>query len=454
MKPSKKKSWFREGRWGLSFKDGKLYEFTERHVLVMQGWPDPRAWFKRRSHGWRPTRKWADALFSDPLFLDKKPLPEKPTRPFVLPGGQMILPGIMITAEYRALRAYGDHVARTAFINLIPEEIRQELQRYGDRRWHLMNILARCPGALDLSRSNPALLFALASNWAFHRPAVTQPVRAARSLVWKKQKAIQEWLGFPGTEPVRRLLAKITPEAVNVEGLLYLRDALLNPAYVKLLSPLPKLNRAALMLAADRRTIEHVTPKLLEDTLENPTAKTFSGELDGRQDVYKLMVDTVRMANRVNWEKCPKTFCSVKRVQTVHDDLAPRLDLLRLRKEYNIPDRFSDPPFLGTEHIIPLTTPEEMFREGYLQKNCVGSYVCPVAEGWEYMYRVAQPVRATLSIAFEAGAWVSREFYKACNQPIEAGMRKEILTALFRSPRTEQAKRPKITALTACSQSS
>lgn len=53
------KSDFKEGRAGLAFKDGKLYEFTKRHVLVVTGGDDQRAWFKRRSHGWkwgRPAR--------------------------------------------------------------------------------------------------------------------------------------------------------------------------------------------------------------------------------------------------------------------------------------------------------------------------------------------------------------------------------------------------------------
>ena len=440
MKQASKKSGFHEGRWGLSFKNGKLYEFTNKHVLVMKGWPQPMAWFKRRSHGWRPTRKWADVLLSEPLFLKKTPPPEKPTRPFVLPGGQMILPGVVIREELRALRMYRDHVAWTAFIGMIPGEIQQELQKYSDRRWHLMNIFARCPGALDLSRSNPALLFALASNWVFHKPAVTQPVRAARSLVWKKQKTIQEWLGFPGTEPVRRLLAKITPDAVNVEGLIYLRDAIRNPACLKLLSHLPKLNRAALMLASDRRTMEHVTPRLLEDTLENPTAKTCSEEIDGHQDIHKMTLDTVRMAEILDWEKCPRTFCSVKRVQAVHDEIAPRLDVVRLRKKYNIPDRFHDPPFQGTEHIIPLTTPEEMFREGHLQKNCVGLYVFNVMSGSEYLYRVTQPVRATLAVVIKASSWVPDQIFKACNEPIEADVRHEIFSALFQSPRPQPAK--------------
>jgi len=355
----------------------------------------------------------------------------------------MILSGIVIPEERWARREYSDHVTRTAFINMIPDEIRLELQRYTDRRWHLMSILARCPGAIDLSRSNPALLFALASNWAFHKPAVTQPMRAARSLVWKKQKTIQEWLGFPGTEPVRRVLAKISSDALDIEGLLYLRDALRNPACLRLLSHLPRLNRASVMLASDRRVMNHVTPRLLEDTLEQPPVANTScwGECDPT-DIYRLMMDTIRMANIVDWKKCPRTFCSVKRVRTVHDELAPRMDVLRIKEKYNIPDRFRDPPFTGTENIIPLTTPEELCREGYLQKNCLGSHVFSVLRGREYVYRVEHPVRATLAVVVRDGFWTPDQFYKACNDPVDQETKRRIFTALFstRRPVTQPAK--------------
>ena len=430
-----RKSHFHEGLWGLACKDGKLYEFSDSHVLVMKGWPDPRAWFKRRSHGWKPTRKWADVLLSQPAFIDKTPAPAKPTQPFALPNGQMILTGVVIPEERRARREYSDHVARTAFIDMIPETIRLELQRYSNRRWHLLNILARCPNSLDLSRSNPALLFALASNWAFHKPAVAKPIRAVRRLIGKKEKVIQEWLGFPATEAVRKLLAKIEPDAVNVEALLYLREALQNPVCLKLLRHLPRLNRQVVMLASDRRLMDHVTPRLLQDVISRSTQMTPDDETFESQDVYRLMLDTVRMATIVDWEKCPQKFCSLKRLQAIHDELSPRMDAALLKKKYNLPDKFGEPPFPGTEHIVPIRTPEEMFREGYLQKNCVGSYVLPVAEGAEYVYRVEQPIRATLSVVLKSGAWEPSQLFKGCNVPVDPETKRQIFGELFKTRR-------------------
>jgi len=440
MKRQGHKSDFHAGRQGRAYKNGKLYEFSDKHVLVMKGWPDPRAWLKRRSHGWIHTRKWADDFLSEFLFPSSEKAPPKPECPFVLPDGQMILPGIVVRDEWIARVEYNNFTVCAAYFDRIPEDVRQELLRYRSRRWHLLNVFARCPGAMDLSHSNPALLYALASNWAFHLPAVKKPMRAVRELVWKKQRAIQEWLGFPGTEPVRRMLAKISADALDVESLLYLRRALEQPECLKLLGHLKKLNRTAVMMASDRRVRNHVTPRLIEEVLEPGAGEIKTGDVyEMKTDNYRRLVDTVRMAELVNWEKCPRKFHSVKRIQAVHDEIAPRMEVEKLRKRYNIPDRFHEPPFKGTEHIVPLRTPEEMFQEGHMQKNCVGSHVFSVMQGKEYVYRVEQPVRATLAVVYTAGSWVPDEFQKSCNRPVDDWMRREVFGELFRTRRSSNS---------------
>jgi hypothetical protein len=440
-----RKTHFQQGAWGVACKNGKFYEFTDRHVLVMKGWPDPRAWYKRRSHSWRPTRKLADAIFSRRDFVEGTNVPKEPCYPFVLPDGQIALPGLSYE-ESRMRTECSEYAARTAFMDQVPDDIRQELQRYSNRRWHMLNLFARCPGSIDLSRSNPALAFAMASNWVFHKPAVQRPMRAARTCVWKKQKAILEWLGFPGTESVRKTLAKISANALNIEMLLYLRTAIVNPVCAKLLSHLPRLGHETVMIASNRHLMPHVTPKLLEDVLANehklvaPTGR----EKESRKVHYELLSDTLRMANIVDWEKCPTIFCSLKRARSIHDEPASKMGLARLKKRFIIPDRFDDPPFCGTEHIVPLTTPEEVCREGQLQKNCVAAYLPHISNGDEYIYRVEQPVRGTLSIVYNAGKWKSDQFYKACNQPVADAVYRDVFSRLFASRRNKNNIRPVI----------
>jgi len=257
------KSDFKEGRWGYAFKNGKLYSFEPRHVLVMTPWPDPRAWYKRRSHGWRPNRKLADELFSKNLF-SAEDIDLLPDVPDVDPSGQRLMTAILKEAENWSLKVQRRNTqVMGSYFDAIPGDVRSELLKYSERKWHLLNMFARCPGAMDLSHSNPALLYALASNWIFHKPAVQRPIRAARSLMNKKQKHILSWIGFPGTETARRIMAKVVPRSLSINALLYLRDGLIDPQIVKTLFHLERINAGALRLVTDARFRPHVTPQLL-----------------------------------------------------------------------------------------------------------------------------------------------------------------------------------------------
>ena len=54
---------FKPGKYGSFVKDGKLFDFSPEHILVMAPWPDPRAWVKTSGTGFRVTRKHADEFF-------------------------------------------------------------------------------------------------------------------------------------------------------------------------------------------------------------------------------------------------------------------------------------------------------------------------------------------------------------------------------------------------------
>lgn len=426
------KSDFKPGRWGYAFKDGKLYEFTPRHVLVLSGWPDPRAWLKRRSHNWRATRKHADAFFSTAVrpvavadHLDAEPA--------ALPSGQYLLPGVYEDSEYGAELEQRDERIILEFIGTIPARIHTALCRYGTRKWHALNLLARCPGAEDLETANPALFYALASSWVFHKPAVRSPIRSARRLVSRKQKHILEWLGFPATETARRILVKIAPQSLSIESLLYLRNALHGDEFVvRTLSHLPHINAVVIRLATDPKYRSVITPRLLADV----------GAEDGQHaayaSVFRLLQDTLRMAELVDWHHCPRQFCSLKRLKDVHDELAGTLTPGELAEKLQLPARFQNPPFAGTENIVPITTPDDLYIEGYQMANCVGSHAVLVATGKEYVYRVLSPVRATLSIRREEGnTWSPGEVAAIRNAPLPESLSAQVYAALFASLRKQ-----------------
>ncbi len=374
----------------MAFKNGKLYSFAPKYALVMSAWSDPRAWLKRASHGWKASRKWPDEHFSPSLFAKGAEYQPAVDDPQVGP-----------TPEWWEAIARRQHAVQGAYFDLIPDSVRADLLRYDKRKWHLLNLMARCPGADDLSRSNPALAYALASNWVFHKPAVLHPMRSARSLVNRKQKRILEWLGFPATEPVRRILAKIEPKSLSVITLLYLRKALADPWVTRTLSHLDRINASALVLTTNPRFREHVTPRLIEDV------SLVAGEDRNYAPVLGLFKDTLRMAARDDWQGCPRQFASLHRLQTVHDELAGQLGTDWRQQPF--PERFPPPPFSGTPTILPVRTPFDLVEEGKVMHHCVAIHAYTVAVGETYVYRVLEPQRATLAIVNTGQGWMCME---------------------------------------------
>ncbi len=415
----KRQTYFTPGPYGQAFKDGKYYYFTDRHALVMRGWPDPRAWLKRRSHNWQPTRKFADEVICSWRFFCETPPPPPPKTPFELEDGQLCFPGIRTQEEIAYYCTYRYEKCRCELLATIPAEIRAIVGQYAVRRWHILNILARCPGAVDLHHSNPALLYAMASNWIFHKPAVTKPMREARRLVWRKQRQILEWLGFPGTKAVRRLMARIAPAELDIHTLVFLKEALHDPVCLKLLGHLEILNKEALLSISNRNLRPHVSPKLAEEISQyEPTLSGLTTDINAPNAPYRVLADTVRMAEIVQWQEVPTVFYSMKRVNEIHDLLSARMRLDVLSGSMKLPETFSPPPLPGTENIIPLTTPIEVVQEGLEQHHCVGSYMNFIIQGVYYVYRVTSPVRATLSVVLNQGKWSLSQTKGKYNQPI------------------------------------
>jgi hypothetical protein len=106
------------------------------------------------------------------------------------------------------------------FIEGTPPEVVNAIVAYTDRRWHLYCLLARCPEALELAKSQPALVYALASCWVYHRPTPTQPMRAVRALIKKGIPHMWAWLGFPSNERAVEMHSWLQPRGLTMKRLL------------------------------------------------------------------------------------------------------------------------------------------------------------------------------------------------------------------------------------------
>jgi hypothetical protein len=322
------------------------------------------------------------------------------------------------------------------YFDLIPAAPRAELLRYQTRRWHLLNVFAKCPGAVDLSRNNPALLYALASNWVFHKPAVKSPLRAARGLVNKKQRDILKWLRFPHDESVRKILSRVVPESLNVVNLLALRQAVRRRKPVKLLAHVRRINTGVIRLVCQVDYEDYLTTQLLNDVGQDR-------EQDARfAPVVITLRDTLRMIYETDGAaEHPQAFASLRRLKAEHDQRAREYgDNFRIAfadpwEPLRFSKMFPEPPFAGNENIVPIRTPFELRAEGEDMHNCVFSYVNRIAEGQEYAYRVLAPFRGTLSLLKRDRRWVPGQLVWVCNKMAPDEIRQQVYRELLDTPR-------------------
>jgi len=307
-----------------------------------------------------------------------------------------------------------DAAGRERFFSTIPHPLVSLVKDFPQRQWHLLSMLARCPGARDLLVSTPALAYALASNWAFHRPAVQRPLRAARALLRHKQRRLAGWLGFPETEAAVRVLRKLQPSACLTGLLLRLRDRMHDPATLRLLGHLPPLDAAGLLLVLRPETAGWVTPSLLEQ------AHVASQTLD----CARHLAEIIEMRRLLHDPSPARRLTSIIRLRMLHDDLVERMN----RAGLQLPDAppFPPPPFPGSGTFVPITTAEELFEEGRHQDNCVGAYASRVRHGRCYIYRLLAPERATVEIVLRKSGWRLGEIEARENQPVRPETERQV----------------------------
>ena len=402
---------------GTVFKpeSGKLYIFSKYSVNVLKAWPRPMAWKKttKQHRQWIRFRPSLSSLNFE-LEFDRRKLEEDYHLQWSKYDPEK-RESLESSWKIRFDWWEKNSKAWIQWYETIPADVRAVIAPFRKRKWHLLSMIASCgKPALDLIKSNPALAFALASNWIFHKPAVTQPMRSIRALLQpgKKQSDILRWLGFPATESVRKILMKLPAEEISISNLLTFREAVKTPHLYKMLSHLPRLNNYLLYMFSPR-TRFLLTHNLLQEfsVLCDKNKETKSSSVLSRH-LY-LLKDTATMYrqlfpvthNRVHIQ-------SLAQLSRHHDKLCKGIKI-ELFKNLTFPQ----PPFKGTDYIIPLKTPEALYEEGKIQHNCVVSYSEQVALIRNiYIYRMLKPERCTLEIMRSSSRWTLAQLKASCNQ--------------------------------------
>lgn len=379
---------------GAAYRNGKLYEFTRDCVIIMKGWPEMRAWQWTGIHA-RPWRHVRPRLKH--ISLREMGHMEDPDLHPPEPNGQMLFP---FAYSYTGIQAH------RAFWWKVPKPYRHLVMPFRDRRWHMLVLLARCPGAEDLAVGNPALAFCLASNWLFHKPAPSHPLRAARAMVYKKQRWILEWLGFPATESVRQILRRVPPESMTAQFLMTLGMALCEPRWTRRFSFIERINEDVFRTLTDFEGGPQIDFALVEEISHHRPSDAHPAIAYRIQDIRRMCDGLGRKVPRLR---------SIAQINEMHDDLAFAMNLKRADQGGPLPP----PPIPGISgEIEPLESSQAILQEGRQQQHCVGGYVACVQDGEAYIYRMLKPERATLAISRGPRGWSLREIHGLRNADV------------------------------------
>jgi len=315
--------------------------------------------------------------------------------------------------------------AFNSFREQIPAGILAAVERFESHQWPLLLMLHAQPLALDLAASNPALAFALANNNDFRRTRIEAAGFQAAAYALRKQRWIQEWLGFPGSKAAEKLLRKIPVEAISLPLLRRLKYAMQSdPKTLELLGHQRVINTTVLQLVTNDTILPSVSPQLLEEAADITCR-------EGERTLGDHILDIVTMRQDVAPGIPTQVFRSIKQVHDIHDNIrieyathlqriaeAQEQERIRVAEErYRLAENarltqrlsrvkndeldnrpYPTPPFEGTPTITPITSYLDLQIEGQEQRNCVATYLRALKVGCIYFYRVTEPERATLLI--------------------------------------------------------
>lgn len=334
-------------------------------------------------------------------------------------GGRLHVGGVVTTAlENKQRHAWGQARntclarrpgldAQTSFYDAMQPEARDAAAPIGGQSWRVYAMVVRCPHALDLARTNPALAVGLATRNLLipENKRVQWVMRTARRLARRRRREIAGAIGLPATEATVRLLARVPADQASMEMIAELQPLLADPAGARMMSHLARLNLDVVTCA--RFVLEGVAAhSLLEELAAEPWRRWhFGGNWghrhyrgDGRPRT--LLRDVRRMAEEQG--RPLPVLRSWGQLCRLHDELAANAIVVArraVRQERQTP--FPEPPVAGTEHIVPLRSAAELAEEAAAQHNCLASphFVRECLEQHYYVYRVLQPERASLAIA-------------------------------------------------------
>lgn len=347
----------------------KLIEWGGHGVLVTRPWPNPQAWARSAGENtpWRPA---AGRVYRDAWNRAERERPR----------------GVQERAQVEAWSS-------------VPEEVQQVVvaSAVQGREWWMLNLVARCPGAMELARSVPLLAGALSIANRLRPKAVARPLRSARALLrlpdgmarWRK---ISAWLGFDGSASFIGVLRRATRTRPWCElDFVALREVWRHPLGRKRLCHARNIDPDVvhlLRVAIGIGYIERLRVELVD-------AAYAGGGWGGSARHFE---QAVAAWQRLHPERALPQWRSAEALEADAQALHAQVCEVLLRPEPT-DGEFPPPPLPAPEGIRPLDSPEALLEEaagmGHRLDNGVWEWLARTRRGYGYSIRVGED-RGTL----------------------------------------------------------
>ncbi|MBD3344230.1 MAG: hypothetical protein GF401_04120 [Chitinivibrionales bacterium] len=325
-------------------------------------------------------------------------------------------PGITLPFDTsnRHFKAALDEYAET-----FPPGVVENVKHFAWRQIMLLKMIRQCPQTMDLLESNPVLAWLLADEIAGQKIPVDEGARWALC----KRRAILRLIGINATESYVRILARIKCRQYYRDLCYKIREL------VSLLDHMSSIRKLKEIPADEICNLIHnfeFTNWLLSPVDESGKLVRHTVDRDKRASLSRLwsdMRDCARDLEISNYEQKMFSCHSAAELRTLYnkwidsekfDRLFVKQSAKSLKKIYGT-NKLPSPPLAGTSTIMPVETIEELIDESITMHNCLHACSRMIMERSCYIYRVLEPQRATLAVAYEGNKIVPLELRTVAN---------------------------------------
>ncbi len=311
--------------------------------------------------------------------------------------------------------------ALVQFTGCFPEEIRRLVAPIAHGQLQALQILRQTGEAgLELAKDSITLLWILAYNLL--TKAVT--LEQATVLVRGKRHEIVKLLSPGSTMAHVRLISKIVPQEFSRAELRTLHGIAKATHLPQTLRHVPQLVLGKLGIALEfpemldipciQRELSDVSGSVYSFRMARTLAETchhlareaelvnVNHLLASCQSVDDLIKLTEEWQERYNSYRNRQLAVLIREQEAVdtHNQKVKEARLLaqRQRRAARKNLKFPLPPLAGNKYIMPITTYDELKKEGRRMNNCVATYKNAIVAGTSYIYKIFYPERCTLEL--------------------------------------------------------